>query len=142
MKSTKSYMAKPSEVTPQWVHIDATGKTLGRLAVDIARLLQGKHRPTYTPHILTGDYVVVTNAAKVRVTGRKLEQKLYYRHSGYVGHLKATPLKSLLQQHPERVLQLAVKGMLPKNKLGREMLRRFKVYAAEEHPHQSQLGQS
>ena len=121
--------------------IDATGQSLGRLARDVAVALQGKDRPTYTPHVLTGDHVVVVNMDKVRITGDKLLQKTYYRHSGYVGNLKSFILRDMLESHPDRVLQLAVKGMLPRNKLGRDMLKRLKVYAGDTHPHQAQLGQ-
>ena len=124
-----------------WRLIDATGKSLGRLARDVAVALQGKDRPTYTPHVLTGDHVVVVNMDKVRITGDKLMQKTYYRHSGYVGNLKSFILRDMMESHPDRVLQLAVKGMLPRNKLGRDMLKRLKVYAGDTHPHQAQLGQ-
>ena len=119
MKRNKSYMAKPADLDPQWHLVDATGQTLGRLATRISRTLQGKDKPTYTPHMLTGDYVIVVNASKVRVTGRKTTQKTYYKHSGYVGNLKTYLLKDLLETHPERVIQLAVKGMLPKTNRGR-----------------------
>ncbi len=137
----KTYLAKPSEVAPAWRVVDAEGQTLGRLATRISRALQGKDKPTYTPHVLTGDYVVVVNAAKVRVSGNKLNQKIYYRHSGYVGNLKETLLKDLLKEHPERVVQLAVKGMLPDTKRGRQMLRRLKVYAGESHKHELQVSE-
>jgi large subunit ribosomal protein L13 len=120
--------------------IDATGQSLGRLARDIAVALQGKDKPTYTPHVITGDHVVVTNAEKVRITGRKLLQKTYYRHSGYVGNMKTFILRDMLEDHPARVIQLAVKGMLPRNKRGRQMLGRLKVYSGESHPHQAQVG--
>jgi len=142
MPKSKTYLAKPSEVKPQWRLIDAEGQILGRLAAQISRALQGKDKPTYTPHVLTGDYVVVINAAKINVTGNKLDQKMYYRHSGYVGNLKTTPLKELLEKHPERVIQLAVKGMLPNNKLGRQMLRRLKVYADDSHEYQLQVSET
>ena len=142
MKRIKTYMAKPSEVKPEWHVIDATGQTLGRLATRISRTIQGKDKPTFTPHILTGDYVVVINASKVRVTGRKLIQKTYYRHSGYVGNLKTIILRDLLQTRPERVLQLAVRGMLPKTKLGRQMLMRLRIYRGDTHPHQGQIAAS
>ncbi len=138
MKRNKSFMAKPSDIDPQWHLVDATGQTLGRLATRISRALQGKDKPTYTPHMLTGDYVIVVNAAKVRVTGRKTTQKTYYKHSGYVGNLKTYLLKDLLETHPERVIQLAVKGMLPKTNRGREMLGRLRVYKGESHPHEAQ----
>ena len=127
---------------PRWHVIDATGQTLGRLASRIARILLGKENPAYTPHLLTGDYVVVINASKIRVTGKKLTQKIYYRHSGYTGNLKEIALKDMLARHPERVIQLAVKGMLPDNALGRRMLKRLKVYAGPEHPHTAQVAQS
>ena len=142
MRRDKTYMAKGSEMKPDWHVVDATGQTLGRLASRISRTLQGKDKPIYTPHILTGDYVVVVNASKVRVTGRKLAQKVYYRHSGYVGNLKSIVLKDLLETYPDRVLKLAVRGMLPRNKLGGDMLKRLKVYAGESHPHQSQVATS
>lgn len=138
MKRTSTYFPKPGEVPAKWRVIDATGKTLGRMARDISVALQGKDKPTYTPHTLTGDYVVVLNASRVRVTGRKLMQKTYYRHSGYVGNLKTFKLRDMLERRPERVITLAVKGMLPRNHQGRQMLRRLKVYAGAEHPHQAQ----
>ena len=139
MKRTSTYFAKPGEVAENWKVVDATGQTLGRLARDIAVSLLGKDKPTYTPHTLTGDFVVVLNAAKVRVTGRKTTQKMYYRHSGYVGNLKTIRLREMLENRPERVLELAVKGMLPRNHQGRQMLRRLKVYAGEKHPHGAQV---
>ena len=139
MKRTSTYFAKPGEVPAGWRVIDVSGMVLGRVAKDIAVALQGKDKPTYTPHSLTGDFVVVVNASRIRVTGRKLEQKTYYRHSGYVGNLKTFVLQDMLKRNPERVIQLAVKGMLPKNNLGRQMLSRLKVYAGEEHPHQAQV---
>ena len=139
MKRTSTYFAKPGEVTPSWRVVDVSGMVLGRVARDISMALQGKDKPTYTPHSLTGDFVVVVNASKVRVTGRKLEQKTYYRHSGYVGNLKSFALKDMMETRPERVIRLAVKGMLPKNNLGRQMLSRLKVYSGEEHPHQAQV---
>ena len=139
MKRTSTYFPKAGEVPANWQVIDATGQILGRLARNISVALQGKDKPTYTPHTLTGDYVVVLNAAQIRVTGRKLVQKLYYRHSGYVGNLKTFQLRDILEAHPERVIELAVKGMLPRNHLGREMLRRLKVYAGAGHPHQGQV---
>jgi len=142
MKRNKTYMAKASEVQPKWHLVDATGQTLGRLATRISRTLQGKDKPIYTPHVLTGDYVIVVNASKIRVTGRKLTQKLYYSHSGYVGNLKTKVLGDVMKSHPERVMQLAVRGMLPTTKRGRDMLKRLKVYAGDEHPHQAQLAGS
>ncbi len=134
----KTYMAKPGEVERRWWLVDAEGKTLGRLATQIATLLRGKHKPQYTPHVDCGDFVVVINAEKVRVTGRKLQQKKYYRHSGYPGGLKVRTLEQMLQTHPERVIWLAVKRMLPKGPLGRRQLKKLKVYAGPEHPHQAQ----
>ena len=139
MKRSSTYFAKTGEIPDHWRVIDATGQILGRLARDISMALQGKDRPTYAPHVLTGDQVVVLNAAKVRVTGHKLLQKTYYRHSGYVGNLKTFLLRDMLEKHPERVIQLAVKGMLPRNKMGRQMLRRLKVYPGDQHRHQAQL---
>ncbi len=130
--------AKPDEVRRDWYLIDAEGKTLGRMASEIARRLKGKHKPIYTPHVDTGDYIVVINAEKVRVTGNKLKDKIYYHHTGYVGNLKSISLEKLLQKAPERVIQQAVKGMLPRNPLGRAMFRKLKVYAGPEHPHQAQ----
>ena len=121
-----------------WYLVNAEGKTLGRLASEIANVLRGKHKPIYTPHLDCGDYVIVINADKVRVTGRKLDQKVYYHHSGYPGGIKSISLRDQLQKHPERVLQAAVRGMLPKNALGRKMMRKLKVYAGDAHPHQAQ----
>lgn len=141
MKRASTYFPKPSEVAENWKVLDATGQTLGRLARDIAVSLQGKDKPSYTPHTMTGDFVVVVNAARVRATGRKPTQKLYYRHSGYVGNLKTTSLRDLLETRPERVIELAVKGMLPRNHLGRQMLRRLKVYPGPQHPHDAQAAQ-
>jgi large subunit ribosomal protein L13 len=139
MKRTSTYFPKTGQVPDNWRVIDATGQTLGRVARNISVALQGKDKPTYTPHVITGDHVVVLNADKVRVTGRKLLQKMYYRHSGYMGNLKTFTLRDLLEQHPDRVIQLAVKGMLPNNKLGRRMLRRLKIYGGDTHPHQAQV---
>jgi large subunit ribosomal protein L13 len=118
--------------------VDAEGKTLGRLASEIAKVLRGKHKPIYTPHLDCGDYVIVVNADKVQVTGQKLDQKMYYRHSGYPGGLTSINLMDQLQKHPERVLEAAVRGMLPKNRLGRKMFKKLKVYAGDSHPHQAQ----
>ncbi len=137
----KTYMPKsrgPEAVARRWHVIDADRQVLGRLASRVAVLLSGKHKPTFTPHLDTGDFVVVVNAAKVRLTGRKLDDKIYYRHSGYPGGIKATPAGKLLAQRPERLLQLAVRGMLPKNKIGRKMLTKLKVYPGPEHPHRAQ----
>ncbi len=130
--------AKPAEVRRDWYIINAEGKTLGRMASEIARRLKGKHKPIYTPHVDTGDYIVVVNAEKLRVTGNKLQDKMYHHHTGYVGNLKSISLGKLLEKAPERVLQNAVKGMLPRNPLGRAMFRKLKVYAGPEHPHQAQ----
>lgn len=134
----KTYSAKPSEIEHNWFVVDAEGKTLGRLATEIAKILRGKHKPTYTPHMDTGDFVIVINADKVRVTGKRLDQKFYHRHSGYVGGLKSVSLRRMLETHPERVIEHAVKGMLPKNRLGNQMYKKLKVYASPEHPHAAQ----
>jgi large subunit ribosomal protein L13 len=137
----KTYTAKPQDIRRQWHLIDADGKTLGRLATEIARRLRGKHKPEFTPHMDTGDYIVVVNAEKVHVTGNKLADKMYYRHTGYIGNLKSTNLEKLLAGHPERVIQQAVKGMMPKGPLGRSMLTKLKIYAGGEHPHTAQQPQ-
>lgn len=129
---------KPAEVKRDWFVIDADGKTLGRLASEVALRLRGKHKPTYTPHVDTGDYIVIVNAEKIHVTGNKLKNKIYYRHTGYIGNLKEMSLGKMLDHKPERVLELAVKGMLPKGPLGREMYRKLKVYAGPEHNHHAQ----
>lgn len=134
----KTISIKPEEVQREWWVVDAEGKTLGRLATQIATILRGKHKPYYTPHVDCGDYVIVINAEKVAVTGNKLDQKMYYRHSGYPGGLKQRTLREQLQRHPELVIEKAVKGMLPKNRLGRKMFKKLKVYAGPEHPHQAQ----
>jgi large subunit ribosomal protein L13 len=134
----KTISAKPETVQRDWYIVDASNKTLGRLCTELARRLRGKHKPIYTPHVDTGDYLVVVNADKVAVTGKKLEDKKYHRFTGYVGNLKTTSLKNLLASHPERVIEIAVKGMLPKNPLGRAMYRKLKVYAGPEHPHSAQ----
>lgn len=133
--------AKPAEVRRAWYLIDADGKTLGRLASECARRLRGKHKPQYTPHVDTGDYLVIVNAEKVRVTGNKLDDKMYHRHTGYVGHLRSTSLKEMLAKHPERVIEIAVKGMLPRNPLGRAMFKKLKVYAGPTHRHAAQQPQ-
>lgn len=135
----KTYSPKASEIVRQWHVIDASGQTLGRLATQIAQLLKGKHKPYYAPHLDVGDYVIVVNAEKVRVTGDKLEGKNYYRHSGYPGGLKTVTLGRQLQTHPERVIEHAVRGMLPHNVLGRAMYKKLKVYAGPTHPHGSQV---
>ena len=137
----KTFSAKPDEVRRDWFVVDAEGKTLGRLATEIARRLRGKHKPEYTPHVDTGDYIVVVNADKVRVSGRKEQDKYYHRWTGYVGHLKSEPLGKLRQRKPERIIEYAVKGMLPRNPLGRSMFRKLKVYSGPEHRHQAQQPQ-
>jgi len=136
MRST--YITKPLEVERKWYVVDAEGLNLGRLASQVAHVLRGKHKPTFSPSVDTGDYVIVINADKIQVTGRKLEQKTYVRHSGYIGHRKETTLKEMLNKKPEYVLHHAVKGMLPKNNLGRKMFAKFHVYAGPEHKHQAQ----
>lgn len=134
----KSFMASPSNIERKWYVVDAEGKTLGRLASEVAKVLRGKNKPTFTPHIDTGDYVIVVNAAKIAVTGKKLDQKIYYHHSDYVGGMKETTLREMLAKKPEKVVELAVKGMLPKGPLGREMYTKLFVYAGPEHKHQAQ----
>ncbi|MDI9384438.1 MAG: 50S ribosomal protein L13 [Verrucomicrobiota bacterium] len=134
----KTYSAKPSEVERKWYVVDATGKTLGRLSVQIANILRGKHRPTFTPHVDTGDFVVVVNAEKIRVTGKKADQMVYQRYSGYPGGLKEIPYRQMLERHPERILEHAVKGMIPHNRLGRSVYGKLKVYAGPDHPHSAQ----
>jgi large subunit ribosomal protein L13 len=134
----KTFSAKPQTVKRDWYVIDATGKTLGRLATEIARRLRGKHKPEYTPHVDTGDYVVVVNAARIRVTGNKLKDKTYHRYTGFVGNLKSVSLEKLLDEKPERALEYAVKGMLPRNPLGRKMYAKLKVFAGPEHSHEAQ----
>jgi large subunit ribosomal protein L13 len=134
----KTYAVKASEIEREWFVVDAEGKTLGRLASEIAQILKGKHKPIYSTHLDVGDFVIVINAEKVRVTGRKLEQKFYYHHSGYPGGLKSISLKDQLARHPTRVLKAAVRGMLPKSRLGRRMIKKLKIYAGQEHPHQAQ----
>ena len=134
----KTYTVRKGDIKREWYVVDAQGKTLGRLASEIVKILRGKHKPTYVPHLDCGDYVIVVNAEKVRVTGKKLDQKFYYRHSGYPGGLKSINLRDQLQKHPTRVLEAAVRGMLPKNRLGRAMIKKLKVYAGGSHPHQAQ----
>ena len=134
----KTFSAKNEEVERDWYLVDATGKTLGRLATDIASRLRGKHKVEFTPHVDTGDYIVVINADKIRVTGNKLKDKMYHRYTGYIGNLKSMPLEKLLKEKPERVLQLAVKGMLPRNPLGRKMFTKLKVFAGAQHDHEAQ----
>jgi large subunit ribosomal protein L13 len=134
----RTYSAKPSEVQRSWFVVDAEGKTLGRLATTIATVLRGKHKATFTPHIDTGDFVIVLNAGKVRVTGNKDVEKMYYRHSNYPGGLKSTSLRDLREKHPERILEAAVWGMLPQNNLGRQQLKKLKLYTGADHPHAAQ----
>lgn len=134
----KTHSTKPSEIERQWYVVDAEGQTLGRLASEIAKILKGKHKPIYAPHLDTGDYVIVINAEKVHVTGHKMDQKMYYRHSGYPGGLKGLTLREQLNRHPTRVIRSAVRGMLPHNRLGRAMLGKLKVYAGDAHPHAAQ----
>ena len=133
-----SFMANPAKVERQWYEVDATGYTLGRLASEVAKVLRGKNKPIFTPHIDTGDYVIIVNAEKIKVTGKKLDQKIYYHHSDYVGGMKETTLREMLAKKPEKVVELAVKGMLPKGPLGREMFTKLHVYAGAEHPHTAQ----
>jgi large subunit ribosomal protein L13 len=134
----RTFSAKPHEVNHDWFVVDATGKTLGRLASEVARRLRGKHKPEYTPHVDTGDYIIIVNADKVRVTGHKATDKMYHHHTGYVGNLKSTNFEKLQARTPGRVIELAVKGMLPKNPLGRAMYRKLKVYAGPDHRHTAQ----
>ena len=136
MKTT--YMANPNTIERKWYVVDAEGKTLGRLAAEVAKVLRGKNKPTFTPHVDTGDHVIVINAEKVRFTGKKLEQKTYFRHSGYPGGSTFVTLGNMLANHPERVVEMAVRGMLPKNKLGAQIYRKLNVYAGPEHPHAAQ----
>ncbi len=138
----KTYSAKAGEVTRDWFVVDAADKTLGRLASEIAHRLRGKHKPEFTPHVDTGDYIVVINAEKVRVTGAKATDKMYHRHTGYPGGLKSISFEKLVEKAPERVIQSAVKGMLPRNPLGRAMFKKLKVYAGSEHPHAAQQPQA
>ena len=139
MKIMKTYTTKPSHVESRWHVFDAEDKILGRLATEVSILLQGKHKPMYARHILTGDFVIVVNASQTLTTGQKPDQKVYYRHSGYHGGLKTTPLKVMLDKHPDRVIRSAVAGMLPKNLLAKRMLRRLKVYGGPDHPHEAQI---
>ena len=134
----KSYMASPATIERKWYVVDATGYTLGRLASEVAKILRGKNKPIFTPFIDTGDYVIIVNADKIKVTGKKLEQKIYYNHSDYVGGMRETTLKEMLAKKPERVIELAVKGMLPKGPLGRSMYKKLFVYAGPEHKHEAQ----
>ena len=134
----KTFSAKHDEVERHWYLVDATNKTLGRLSTEIASRLRGKHKPIYTPHVDTGDYIVVVNASKIRVTGNKMKDKVYYKHSGYIGNMKSMNLETMLEKNPERVIMKSVKGMLPKNKLGNAMLKKLRVFAGPEHNHISQ----
>lgn len=134
----KTYVTKSGDIQREWYVVDAAGQTLGRLATRVAHILRGKHKPIYSRSIDTGDYVIVVNAEKIRVTGRKLDQKIYYRHSGYPGGLKQITLRNLLQRHPTRVIEHAVRGMLPKNRLGRRMFKKLRVYTGPDHPHAAQ----
>lgn len=135
----KTYSATPRDISQQWFIVDAEGMVLGRLATEVARIIRGKHKPMFTPHMDTGDNVIVINASKVKVTGRKAEQKLYFHHTGYMGHERFTPYSTMIAKHPERVIEKAVYGMLPKTALGRQVLRRkLRVYATAEHPHVAQ----
>ncbi len=134
----KTFSAKNETVTRDWYVVDATGKSLGRLASEIARRLRGKHKPEYTPHVDTGDYVVVVNAEKIKVTGNKMQDKMYHRYTGYIGNLKSMSLENLMARHPERAIMYAVKGMMPRNPLGRAMFKKLKVYAGGDHRHEAQ----
>ena len=134
----KTYIPKQGEIDRKWYVVDATGKPLGRVATQIATILRGKHKPTYTPFMDTGDYVIVINASKVALTGGKEDKKVYYRHTGYIGGIKETPYKVMKRKHPERIIKFAVKGMIPHTPLGRKMLKKLKVYRGSEHPHQAQ----
>ncbi|MEE2669071.1 MAG: 50S ribosomal protein L13 [Gemmatimonadota bacterium] len=137
----KTYTPKGSDIERQWWVVNAEGKTLGRLATKVAGILRGKHKPMFTPHMDVGDYVVVINAEKIALTGKKADQKTYFKHSGYMGNEKHIPFRRMINRHPDRVIQLAIRGMLPKNTLGRHMRRKLKVYAGADHPHQGQQPQ-
>ena len=134
----KSFMASPATIERKWYVVDATGYTLGRLASEVAKVLRGKNKPIFTPHMDCGDYVIVVNAEKIKVTGKKMDQKIYYNHSDYVGGMRETTLREMMAKKPEKVIELAVKGMLPKGPLGRSMIRKLFVYAGAEHPHAAQ----
>ena len=134
----KTYMANPAKIEKKWYVVDAAGQTLGRLTSEVAKVLRGKNKAFFTPHVDTGDYVIIVNAEKIKVTGKKLDQKIYYHHSDYVGGMKETTLREMLAKKPEKVVELAVKGMLPKGPLGREMFTKLHVYAGAEHPHTAQ----
>ncbi len=135
----RTFTPKAEDIQRDWFVVDAAGLTLGRLASQISGVLRGKHKPIYAPHVDCGDFVVVINAHKIRVTGRKLDQKFYYRHSGYPSGLTAVSLRDQLDRHPDRVIRLAVRGMLPKNRLGRQMIKKLKIYATPDHPHEAQM---
>jgi large subunit ribosomal protein L13 len=134
----KTYVTKPNEIEREWFVVDARGQTLGRLASRIASILRGKHKPTFAPNVDAGDFVIVINADQIHVTGKKMDDKMYYRHSGYPGGIRQMPLREMLNRHPTRAVEKAVRGMLPKNRLGRKMAKKLKVYAGAEHPHQAQ----
>jgi large subunit ribosomal protein L13 len=138
----KTFSANPQTVRRDWFVVDASGKTLGRLATEVARRLRGKHKPEYTPHVDTGDYIVVVNAREVNVTGNKRSDKMYHRHTGYIGNLKSATFEEMVDKSPEEVIRLAVKGMLPKNPLGRQMMRKLKIFAGPEHKHEAQQPQT
>jgi large subunit ribosomal protein L13 len=137
----KTHIVKQSDIQREWFVVDAEGKTLGRLAPKVAQILRGKHKPTFSPHNDSGDFVVVVNAEKIAVTGNKIDQKMYYRHSGYIGGLKERTFREQLQRHPDEIIKQAVRGMLPHNRLGRKIIKKLKVYAGSEHPHQAQQPQ-
>lgn len=137
-----TYMAKASEIDRKWLVVDAEGKTLGRLASEVASILRGKHKPTFTPHVDTGDHVILINAEKIELTGKKLSDKIYYRHTGFAGGLKTRTANEMRTKYPEKMLELAIKGMLPKGSLGRQMFKKLHVYAGAEHPHQAQKPQN
>jgi len=134
----KTFVTNPNKIEREWYVVDATGQTLGRLASQVAHILRGKHKPIYSPSVDAGDHVIIVNAEKIHVTGRKLDQKIYYRYTGYPGGLREITLRNLLQKHPTRVIEHAVRGMLPKNRLGRRMFKKLKVYAGPDHPHAAQ----
>ena len=138
----KTFSAKKHDIDRNWYLVDAQNKTLGRLSTEIAKRLRGKHKPIYTPHVDTGDYIVVVNASKIRVTGNKMTDKLYYKHTGYIGNLKSENLETMLEKYPEKVLMKSVRGMLPKNKLGRAMIKKLRVFAGPEHTHIAQQPES
>ena len=137
-QTQKTHFTTPDEITRKWFVVDAQGKTLGRLASKIAQILRGKHKPEYVPNLDVGDYVIVVNAEKIHVTGKRLDQKIYYRHTGYPGGVRSLSLREMLEKHPPRAMKFAIKGMLPKGPLGRQMARKLKVYAGPEHPHEAQ----